>query len=80
MNNHDLDEIRFLLTASEQQLTEWYENATDIERSYAQELLIRYHNEMVKRAEQAMQEWELEEMTVDNNFPAAKQVLQKYLH
>jgi hypothetical protein len=42
MNQHDQDNLRFLLNSSPAQLKKWYQTADDNDLLYASELLERY--------------------------------------
>lgn len=42
MNQHDLDNLRFLLSANKQQLQQWYNTVSNDDLRYANELLDRY--------------------------------------
>lgn len=42
MNPHDLDNLRFLLSANKQQLQQWYNTVSNDDLRYANELLDRY--------------------------------------
>jgi hypothetical protein len=46
MNQHDRDNLNFLMTASDEVLREWYSLANEDDLIYAQELLSQYEMEL----------------------------------
>ena len=46
MNQHDRDNLNFLMTASDEVLREWYSMASEDDLLYAQELLSAYEMEL----------------------------------
>ena len=46
MNQHDRDNLNFLMTASDSVLREWYSSASEEDLIYAQELLSAYEMEL----------------------------------
>ena len=46
MNQHDRDNLNFLMTASDEVLHEWYSQASEDDLLYAQELLSEYEMEL----------------------------------
>ena len=46
MNQHDRDNLNFLMTASDEVLREWYSSASEDDLLYAQELLSEYEMEL----------------------------------
>ena len=46
MNQHDRDNLNFLMTASDEVLHEWYSLANEDDLIYAQELLSQYEMEL----------------------------------
>lgn len=50
MNEHDLGNLRFLLTASKEVLQDWYNHVDDDDIQYALELLHAYKLELIDNA------------------------------
>lgn len=48
MNDHDKENLRFILTASEEVLYDWWDKISDDDKDYAQELLRAYRRELVQ--------------------------------
>lgn len=46
MNQHDRDNLNFLMTAADSVLREWYSSASEEDLIYAQELLDEYQSEL----------------------------------
>ena len=46
MNQHDRDNLNFLMTAADEVLREWYSMASEDDLIYAQELLSAYEMEL----------------------------------
>ena len=46
MTEHDRDNLNFLLKCSEESLRDWYEQASEDDRAYANELLDAYEEEI----------------------------------
>lgn len=46
MNQHDRDNLNFLMTSSDEVLREWYSSANEDDLSYAEELLSAYEMEL----------------------------------
>lgn len=46
MNQHDRDNLNFLMTSSDEVLREWYSSASEDDLLYAQELLSAYEMEL----------------------------------
>lgn len=78
MNDHDKNNLNFLLTASDQELKVWYDKTTELEHEYANELLRRYYVEVAETAQELLEEWTLDSMTEHNSFPDAELVLLKF--
>lgn len=51
MNEHDRDNLNFLLKCSEEGLREWFEQASEDDRQYANELLDAYEEEIKVKME-----------------------------
>lgn len=79
MNEIDKSNLNFLLSASQPQFVEWYIRATENERVRAEELLIQYHLEMQALAVELANEWTLDIMSEEENFPDVTNALKKYL-
>ena len=47
MNQHDKDNLRFLLSASPDSLREWYESVGQDDHEYAMELIQTYKAELI---------------------------------
>ena len=46
MNKHDLENIKFLLSADEATMRDWYSKTTVDDHEYAFEIMQQYHQEM----------------------------------
>lgn len=81
MNDHDKENLNFLLTASPEVLKDWYDSVEEDDHMYAQELLAMYSEEIEQN--QALEELEagfeakLAEM---NAFPMVEALLSKLIH
>ena len=49
MNQHDRENLNFLMSASKQQLEEWYEQITEDDMQYAMSLLDQFEQELGNR-------------------------------
>lgn len=75
MNNHDRDNLRFLLTASKETLQDWYSKMDEDDYKYAMELLEAYSRELDVKAA-LMEDREAE--SIESPYPAAAAVLSKF--
>lgn len=57
MNDHDRDNLRFLLTASEESLAEWYKILTPDEMDYALDLVQMAYVELIDQAVDTLTEY-----------------------
>ena len=71
MNEHDRENLRFLLTTDPKVLEDWYDSISDDDRKYAAELLIMFNNELKQLDPSA----EIE----DENFEAGSAFLDKFM-
>lgn len=56
MNKHDRDNLKFLLSADEATLKDWYNTVEEDDINYALELLAEYKKELTDSAEVSMLE------------------------
>ncbi len=73
MDDHDMDNVQFMLSLNMEATAVWYESLTEDDRDYAQELLFRYSELLVDAAQDLMVEHELEDMA--GVYPLATFVL-----
>lgn len=66
MNNHDYQNLQFLLNASRETIQEWYQTVTEDELAYATELLLIATLEIDDHAVEQM-----------DSFPEARALLDK---
>jgi hypothetical protein len=57
MNDHDAGNLRFLLSADEQTLTDWYDSASEDDILYARDLLAVAHLNLIDRVVDNMTEF-----------------------
>lgn len=72
MNDHDRDNLNFLLTASRATMREWHEQASQDDYDYAMELLQQAMTEL------AVQELEMLDQTADQDVSQARTLLTKF--
>lgn len=60
MNEHDRDNLRFLLSADRETFMEWAEQVTQDDMDYAMELLAQYAEELAVRSHEMMVECMME--------------------
>jgi hypothetical protein len=71
MNDHDRDNLNFLLTVSQEVFEDWFDQADQDDVDYALELLAR------RKAELTLQELEFSDVVEDTT--QANQVLRKFM-
>ena len=76
MNQHDRENLMFLLTASKETLQDWYEQMGEDDYKYAMELLAAYSQELDTRA--ALMEDRVPKARKDP-YPEARAVLAKFM-
>ena len=73
MNQHDRNNLNFILTADKNTLDEWWESLSDDDRAYALEIV------RLARTETEIQLMEYNEsLTENSDFAEARAVLQKF--
>ena len=83
MNQHDKDNLNFLLSASPEVLLDWYNSVEEDDHIYASELLAAYQEEVNDLEEKNIYEFEIEEELVRmSGFPEVDAIMNKckYLH
>jgi hypothetical protein len=75
MNQHDRDNLNFLLTASAKTLKDWQNQADEDDFIYAQELLAAYSKELKDKSAELLVEATLETHT---EYREAKNALKKF--
>lgn len=75
MNQHDRENLKFLLTASKETLQDWYSKMDEDDLRYAMELLDAYSRELDVRS--ALLE-DLPLQSKKNPYPEANAVLAKF--
>lgn len=63
MNDHDLANVRFLLSRTPEQLHEWYSSVNEVDLLYAAEILERYGEYLVNETKTIEIENQLSNMT-----------------
>lgn len=72
MNDHDRENLNFLLTASRATMLEWHEQASQDDYDYAMELLQQAMTEL------AVHELEVLDQTADQDVSQARALLAKF--
>lgn len=73
MNQHDRDNLQFLLTASPEVIKDWYSKMDSDDIDYAYELLAAYSRELDSQSQELLVEAELATM---DSYPDACRVIQ----
>jgi hypothetical protein len=84
MNDHDKDNLNFLLTASPEVLKDWYESVDEDDHAYAQELMAAYAEELnelqkAKQIENTLDGFE-DQLAKMNSFPLVESLMSKLIH
>jgi len=81
MNQHDKDNLNFLLSSSEEVLKDWYNSVEEDDHIYAQELLQAYSLELQEMRDQKDLEDGFEEQLAKMSaFPLVDSLLSKMIH
>jgi hypothetical protein len=73
MNQHDRDNLHFLLTASPEVIKDWYSKMDQDDIDYAYELLAAYSKELDSKSQELLIEAEMAKM---DDYPDARRVIQ----
>lgn len=84
MNEHDRDNLNFLLSASPEVLKDWYDSVDEDDHVYAQELLNAYSQELDKlketrKIESTIDSFE-EQLAKMDSFPVVEALMSKIIH
>jgi hypothetical protein len=77
MNNHDRDNLDFLLSIDAETFKDWYSKMTPDDHDYASELLEKYSQELAERSQALVIEADL--IHQNNNYREAMQVISRFL-
>ena len=81
MNQHDKDNLNFLLSSSEEVLKDWYNSVEEDDHIYAKELLQAYSLELQEMRDQKDLEDGFEEQLAKMSaFPLVDSLLSKMIH
>lgn len=75
MNERDQHNLKFLLSATNQELLVWYNSVSPADHAYAQELLNIYADEL----RQQRLEFEIESKLIVSDYTEAKSVISKFI-
>jgi hypothetical protein len=74
MNDHDRNNLDFLLYSTESQLKEWYASSTADDRDYAHELMMAKADELREQSKALFIEAQLAKMS---EYPDARRVIDR---
>lgn len=78
MNEHDRENLQFLLNADEETLQDWYSKVDEDDHEYASEIMTMYSEELAMKSRfYAVEEVDLTGLTPDANAYLAKFSLRK---
>jgi hypothetical protein len=81
MNQHDKENLHFLLSASPEVLKDWYESVEEDDHLYASELLAAYKLELAEiQAQKELEDGFEEQIAAMNSFPLVESLLSKMIH
>ena len=72
MNNHDRDNLQFLLSADKKTMESWYQTVSEDDVEYALELLQLYRTEL------ALREFEIIDTEAEQDLSQAQAVLSRF--
>ena len=74
MNDHDRENLNFLLSCDPDTLLDWYNTVDEEDHEYASELMTQYSEEL--KIKQRF--YDVENVNIDNLTPDAKQYLKRF--
>lgn len=81
MNQHDKENLHFLLSASPEVLKDWYESVEEDDHIYASELLAAYKLELAEiQSQKELEDGFEEQIAKMSSFPMVESILSKMIH
>ena len=81
MNQHDKENLNFLLSATPEVLKDWFESVEEDDHIYAAELLAAYKLELAEiQAQKELEDGFEEQIATMSSFPLVESLLSKMIH